>query len=205
MLKETEVSKAALGRIPIYLKFLKNLPPYVESISSTVIARELGYGEVQVRKDLGSLCGTGKPKIGYSVDELTRSLEFFLDSGNGGTVIIGAGKLGCALLDYVGFADYGLTMLAAFDIKVTDDRYSASGKPILSMKKFPQFCREHNVKIGIIAVPAEGAQEVCNLLYDNGIKTMWCFAPCRLYKPDDAIIQYENLALSLAHLKMQIK
>lgn len=205
MLKETEVSKAALGRIPIYLKFLKNLPPYVESISSTVIARELGYGEVQVRKDLGSLCGTGKPKIGYSVDELTRCLEYFLDSVNGGTVIIGAGKLGCALLDYVGFADYGLTMLAAFDIKVTDDRYSASGKPILSMKKFPQFCREHNVKIGIIAVPAEGAQEVCNLLYDNGIKTMWCFAPCRLYKPDDAIIQYENLALSLAHLKMQIK
>ena len=52
-------------------------------------------------------------------------------------------------------------------------------------------------------IPAQAAQEVCNLLYDSGVKTMWCFAPRKLYQPADAVIRYENMALSLAHLKMQ--
>lgn len=204
-MKEAEISRATLGRIPSYLKYLKNLPPEVMNISATTVAKDLGLGEVQVRKDLGALCGSGKPKIGYSTAELTVSLESFLGRENGGTVIVGAGKLGRALLDYGGFTDYGLSLLAAFDTKVTDVQTSDEGKPILPMDKFLEFCTEHSVKIGIIAVPAASAQDVCNLFYENGIKVMWCFAPCQLYKPADAVIQYENMALSLAHLKMQIK
>ena len=103
----TDISRATLGRIPAYLRYLKNLPPCVQTISATVIARELGLGEVQVRKDLGALCGTGKPKIGYVCAELIDSLEGCLRSDDGGTVIVGAGKLGRALLDYGGFAAAG--------------------------------------------------------------------------------------------------
>lgn len=204
-LREADVSRATLGRIPTYLKYLKSLPPHRKNISATAISKDLGLGEVQVRKDLGTLCGSGKPKIGYRTEELIASLERFLCSKNGGTVIIGAGKLGRALLDYGVFSDYGLDIMAAFDIKVTEEEKSASGKRILPVHDFPDFCKNHDVKIGIIAVPPESAQEVCNLLYENGVKAMWCFAPCQLYKPADAIIQYENMALSLAHLKMQIK
>lgn len=204
-MREADVSRATLGRIPTYLKYLKSLPPHRKNISATAISKELGLGEVQVRKDLGTLCGSGKPKIGYRTEELIASLERFLCSKNGGTVIIGAGKLGRALLDYGVFSDYGLDIMAAFDIKVTEEEKSASGKRILPVHDFPDFCKNHDVKIGIIAVPPESAQEVCNLLYENGVKAMWCFAPCQLYKPADAIIQYENMALSLAHLKMQIK
>lgn len=204
-LKEADVSRATLGRIPAYLKYLKALPTHIKNISATAISKELGLGEVQVRKDLGAICGSGKPKIGYLTEELIQSLESFLGPRNGGTVIIGAGKLGRALLDYSVFSDYGLDVMAAFDIKVTEEELSASGKKILPMRDFPDFCKQHDVKIGIIAVPPESAQEVCNLLYENGVKAMWCFAPCQLYKPADAIIQYENMALSLAHLKMQIK
>lgn len=204
-LREADVSRATLGRIPTYLKYLKSLPPHRKNISATAISKDLGLGEVQVRKDLGTLCGSGKPKIGYLTEELISSLEIFLCSKNGGTVIIGAGKLGRALLDYGVFSDYGLDIMAAFDIKVTEEEKSASGKRILPVHDFPDFCKNHDVKIGIIAVPPESAQEVCNLLYENGVKAMWCFAPCQLYKPADAIIQYENMALSLAHLKMQIK
>ena len=204
-LREADVSRATLGRIPTYLKYLKSLPPHRKNISATAISKDLGLGEVQVRKDLGTLCGSGKPKIGYLTEELISCLERFLCSKNGGTVIIGAGKLGRALLDYGVFSDYGLDIMAAFDIKVTEEEKSASGKRILPVHDFPDFCKNHDVKIGIIAVPPESAQEVCNLLYENGVKAMWCFAPCQLYKPADAIIQYENMALSLAHLKMQIK
>lgn len=204
-MKDTEISKATLGRIPTYLKYLKSLSDDIRNISATTVAKDLGLGDVQVRKDLALLCGTGKPKVGYLKEELITSIEERINLKNGETVIIGAGKLGRALLDYGGFSDYGISVKAAFDINIEKEEISASGKPILPIERLKGFCDENNVKIGIIAVPAQAAQEACNLFYENGVKAMWCFAPCHLYKPVDAVIQYENMALSLAHLKMQIK
>ena len=204
-MREAEISRPALGRIPMYLRFLKGLPPSMQNISSTVIAKELGLGEVQVRKDLGALCGSGKPKVGYQRSELIESLQAFMTGEKVNAVIIGAGRLGKALLDYTGFEDFGISVLSAFDEKISEGNLSEGGKPILPMTEFAEFCSNNNVGIGIIAVPSESAQSVCNIFYDNGIRLMWCFAPCQLYKPADAVIQYENLALSLAHLKMQIK
>ena len=205
ILKETEISRPALGRIPMYLRFLKGLPESMQNISSTVIAKELGLGEVQVRKDLGALCGSGKPKVGYRCQELIESLEKFMTGDKAEAVIVGAGRLGKALLDYSGFEDFGISVLAAFDKKAQEDTVSEGGKPIMKMSEFSDFCKVHNIQIGIIAVPSDAAQSVSNLFYENGVRLMWCFAPCQLYKPADAVIQYENLALSLAHLKMQIK
>ena len=205
ILKETEISRPTLGRIPMYLRFLKALPQDMQNISSTVIAKELGLGEVQVRKDLGALCGSGKPKVGYQRSELIESLEKFMTGDKVEAVIIGAGRLGKALLDYSGFEDFGISVLAAFDKKAQEDTLSDGGKPIMQLSGFSDYCKAHNIQIGIIAVPSDAAQSVSNLFYENGVRLMWCFAPCQLYKPADAVIQYENLALSLAHLKMQIK
>ena len=202
-MKTTDVSRAALGRIPVYLKFLESLPQDVETVSATTIAKVLGFGEVQVRKDLGAICGSGKPRIGYTVSNLKESLESLIDSRNGKTVIVGAGKLGRALLDYGGFSDYGLDILAAFDTDVSQN--NASGKPILPIDGLHDFCKENNVSIGVIAVPAKAAQEVCDKLCQSGIKAIMSFAPCKLTAPEGVAIQYENMALSLAHLKTQIK
>lgn len=196
------ISKATLGRVPIYIKYLKGLSS--ETVSATAVAKDLGFGEVQVRKDLSSLCHSGKPKIGYIRAELLKCLEDFLGCRNGGTIIVGAGKLGMALLDYSGFEEYGLEMLAAFDIRVTEPLPLASGKTVYPMEGLASFCKEHDVSIGIIAVPSSSAQSVLNELYENGIHNICCFAPCRLYKKADVNIQYENMALSLAHLKSQI-
>ena len=118
-------------------------------------------------------------------------------------MIVGAGKLGRALLDYVGLSDYGLDILAAFDTDVLQN--NASGKPILPIDGLHDFCKENNVSIGVIAVPARAAQEVCDKLCQSGIKAIMSFAPCKLTAPDGVAIQYENMALSLAHLKTQIK
>ena len=202
-MKTTDVSRAALGRIPVYLKFLESLPQDVETVSATAIAKALGFGEVQVRKDLGAICGSGKPRVGYTVSDLKESLESLIDSRNGKTVIVGAGKLGRALLDYGGFSDYGLDILAAFDTDVSQN--NASGKPILPIDGLHDFCKENNVSIGVIAVPAKAAQEVCDKLCQSGIKAIMSFAPCKLTAPEGVAIQYENMALSLAHLKTQIK
>ena len=202
-MKTTDVSRAALGRIPVYLKFIESLPQDVETVSATTIAKALGFGEVQVRKDLGAICGSGKPRIGYTVSDLKESLESLIDSRNGKTVIVGAGKLGRALLDYGGFSDYGLDILAAFDTDVSHN--NASGKPILPIDGLHDFCKENDVSIGVIAVPAKAAQEVCDKLCQSGIKAIMSFAPCKLTAPEGVAIQYENMALSLAHLKTQIK
>lgn len=202
-MKTTDVSRAALGRIPVYLKFIESLPQDVETVSATTIAKALGFGEVQVRKDLGAICGSGKPRIGYTVSDLKESLESLIDSRNGKTVIVGAGKLGRALLDYGGFSDYGLDILAAFDTEVSQN--NASGKPILPIDGLHDFCKENDVSIGVIAVPAKAAQEVCDKLCQSGIKAIMSFAPCKLTAPEGVAIQYENMALSLAHLKTQIK
>lgn len=202
-MKTTDVSRAALGRIPVYLKFIESLPQDVETVSATTIAKALGFGEVQVRKDLGAICGSGKPRIGYTVSDLKASLECLIYSRNGKTVIVGAGKLGRALLDYGGFSDYGLDILAAFDTDVSQN--NASGKPILPIDGLHDFCKENNVSIGVVAVPAKAAQEVCDKLCQSGIKAIMSFAPCKLTAPEGVAIQYENMALSLAHLKTQIK
>ncbi|MCI8590058.1 MAG: redox-sensing transcriptional repressor Rex [Clostridiales bacterium] len=204
-MKSREVPRATIGRIPAYLKYLKALPPDVQSISAPIIAKELGLGEVQVRKDLNAVSGAGKPKIGYDAAELTKSLEAFLGRENGGAVIVGAGKLGRALLDYGGFAEYGLSLLAAFDSGLQKEEKSETGKSIFPMELFTSFCKENDVKIGIIAVPAAAAQGVCDQFVQNHIQAIWNFAPCVLRAPSEIAVQYENMALSLAHLKAQIK
>lgn len=198
-----EISKATLSRIPAYVKYLDELPEDTSYISAAAIARDLGLGEVQVRKDLSLLCKNGKPKVGYARADLLKSIRCFLNNENGNAVIIGAGQLGKALLEYPGFESYGAKMLAAFDSGIDKTAVLPSGKKIFPMDALPSYCAEHNVKLGVIAVPPQAAQKVLNQLCDCGIKLIWCFAPCRLYKPADVVVQYENLALSLAHLKLQ--
>lgn len=199
------ISKATLGRLPVYLKFLKSVQTENKTISATVIAKSLDLGEVQVRKDLGSVSGKGKPKIGYVTSELIERLESYLGQNNlCQVVIVGAGKLGRALLDYQGFSDYGLEIVAAFDSAIDKPQISPFGKPIYPMSEFEPFCYRGNIKIGIITVPKNAAQDICDLMVKCNISAIWNFAPEILRIPDNVVVQQENLALSLAHLNKQV-
>lgn len=194
-----------MGRIPIYLNYLRGAGGQNGNISATALAKALGMGEVQVRKDLASVSGAGRPKTGYDTGELICALEKFLGADKtDNVVIIGAGRLGRALLDYGGFKDYGLEIAAAFDKTVKAGEESDMGKPIYSMEEFPDFCKNNDVKIGIITVPKNAAQEVCDILVQNGIKAIWCFAACALDVPEGIAVQYENMALSLAYLNKKV-
>ncbi len=204
-MKQPEVSRATMGRIPVYLKYLKDTDHGVENISATALAKALGLGEVQVRKDLGAVSGAGRPKTGYNIAKLISTLESFLGLDDiSRVVIIGAGKLGRALLDYGGFKDYGLEILAAFDKAVSETEYSKSAKPIYPMSELDDFIKANGVRIGVIAVPAAVAQEVCDRIVSAGVRAVWCFAPCTLSLPESIPVRYENMALSLAYLNKQI-
>ena len=154
------ISKATLGRLPTYLKYLQSLPPHHTEISATSIARELSLGEVQVRKDLASVCGNGKPKIGYRVSELTDGIENVLsERAPREAIIVGAGKLGTALLGYSGFSEYGITISHAFDTDST--KYSDVVRPL---SELPSYCRMRQIELGVITVPHDAAQETADLL-----------------------------------------
>ena len=199
------ISKATLGRLPSYLEFLRNLPPdKVPYISATAIAKHLGLGEVQVRKDLAAVSGAGKPKLGYVTAELVEKLEDFLGCNQlTSAVLVGAGKLGRALLQYDEFEKYGVKISAAFD---SNERAISLGSKteILPMNQFEYFCKTKNIKLGIITVGEGSAQAVCDQMVKSGITAIWNFAPCKLNVPDGILLQNENLALSLAHLNNQL-
>ena len=199
------VSKATLGRLPNYLEYLRNLPPdKVPYISATAIAKHLGLGEVQVRKDLAAVSGAGKPKLGYVTSELVEKLEECLGCNQlTSAVLVGAGKLGRALLQYDEFEKYGVKISAAFD---SNERVISLGSKteILPMNQFEYFCKNQNIKLGIITVGEGSAQAVCDQMVKSGITAIWNFAPCKLKVPIGVLLQNENLALSLAHLNNQL-
>lgn len=205
-MERKEISKSVLKRLPGYLAYLKSIPEQGSpNISATALANALGMGEVQVRKDLAMVSDGGRPKIGYQRERLIEDIESFLGYDNTtDAVLIGAGKLGQALLGYHGFEEYGLNILAAFDIAPQVDKTDA-GKPIMPMEKLEGFCRSHKVRMGIITVPAAHAQTVCDQLIDCGIKAIWCFASVHLDAPENILVQYENMATSLAVLSMHLR
>lgn len=200
------ISKAVLKRLPGYLSYLKSLPDGTATyISATALAAALGMGEVQVRKDLAMVSDGGRPKVGYLRESLIEDISQFLGCDNTtDAILVGAGKLGQALMGYSGFEEYGLNILAAFDANPQADA-TYEGKPIYPMEKLTEFCRDNMVLMGIITVPAPYAQQVCDQLIENGIKAIWNFAPVHLDVPGDILVQTQNMATSLAVLSMHLQ
>lgn len=205
-MERREIPKAVLKRLPGYLAYLKTIPddasPY---ISATALANTLGMGEVQVRKDLAMVSDGGRPKVGYLREGLIEDIEEFLGYDNTtDAVLIGAGKLGQALCGYSGFDDYGLNILAAFDVAPPAVR-TDEGTPIYHLSQLENFCKMNKVLMGIITVPGKYAQEVCDRLIGCGIKAIWNFAPTHLDVPANILVQNENMATSLAVLSMHLQ
>ena len=205
-MERSNVTKATLGRLPQYLQFLNGLPPgQYDHISATTIAKMLSLGEVQVRKDLAAVSRLGKPKVGYRTSELITDLEDALGCKKlTPAILVGAGKLGRALLDYNGFEEYGVQITAAFDCNEQVLRMNKTSKEILPISSLKKYCAENGIRIGIITVGSGSAQDVCDQMLEAGITAIWNFAPCQLKVPDNVLVKQENLALSLAHLNSQI-
>lgn len=199
------VSRKLLKRLPVYLNYLKSLPEDASNVSATAMAKALELGDVQVRKDLAKVSATGRRRTGRNRHQLMQDIEAYLNfAEDTGTVVVGAGKLGRALLDYTGFEKAGFNVMAGFDIEPSVD-ISEGGKPIYPVSRLEHFCRHYDVHIGVIAVPAENAQDVCDSLVSCGVRAIWNFAPVHLQVPDSVIVQSENLAVSLTSLRVQMK
>ncbi len=198
------LSRQALRRLPVYMSYLKSLDANEnEYISSAAVAKALDLNDVQVRKDLAAVCkSSGIPKKGFVVRDLINGISDFLGYENSNVaVLIGAGKLGMALMSYKGFDNYGINIVAAFDSRseVVDN------ENIYDISRLKEICSLYKVKIGIITVPDTSAQVVCDALVESGIMAIWNFAPIHLKAPDEILVQNENMASSLALLSNHLR
>lgn len=204
---EIVVSKSTLKRLPIYYSFLRCMAGEGEVyVSSTTISQHLRFSPIQVRKDLACVSSvSGKPRLGFEIAVLLKDIAEFLRFNNtDDAVLVGVGQLGRTLLSYDGFCNYGLNIVAGFDNDPDMVGLKINGKSILSTDKLADLIQRLNIKIGIVTVPKESAQSVCNMLIDAGIRGIWNFAPTHLEIPETVIIKNENLAGSFAYLSNKL-
>jgi redox-sensing transcriptional repressor len=202
------VTTQALHRMPYYIQQLRALQSEnVETVSAPRIAELLDLNEVQVRKDFAAVSSSkGKPKAGFSVSELIDNMEEFLGYHNTeDAVLVGVGSLAHAILIHEGFKNYGLNIVAAFDTNTNFIGSEINNIKILPADKISNLCRRMKIHIGIITVPAEQAQIVCDQLAAGGVLAIWNFAAVHLSVPDHILVQNENLAASLAMLSKHLK
>lgn len=201
--EKKEISKATISRLPLYLRFLQEEREKGASyISSSVIAQSISVSSVLVRKDLEVVSSeAGKPRKGFGIACLIADIEKFLGYDNcSDVVVVGAGGLGKAFLGYEGFKNNGLSIVAAFDKDQSLVGTTVSDKPVYSMDDFEGFVRKNKVRIGIIAVPKDAAQETLDRMVAAGIKAVWNFAPATLSAPKEIVLKTEDLAANLAIL-----
>ncbi|HKL72502.1 MAG TPA: redox-sensing transcriptional repressor Rex [Marinilabiliaceae bacterium] len=193
------VPEPALRRMPCYLAYLKlEHRRGSQYVSSTLIARDNGVDPTQVTKDLSYTGITGKTRVGYEVEPLINALEDFLGFNEmDKAYLFGAGSLGTALLHDHGLVQYGLKIIDAFDV---DDKVIGNEVNDVKVHHVDEFKTRENktVKIGILTVPAEYAQEVALMMIDNGIRAIWNFTPVRISVPDHVVVQNTSLYAHLA-------
>ena len=203
-MNKKNLSRQALKRLPVYMSYLKTLEKTeTEYVSSAAVAQALDLNDVQVRKDLAAVCkSSGIPKKGFAVRDLISGISDFLGYGSGNdAILIGAGNLGMALMSYRGFDNYGINIVAAFDTRpeVIDN------ERVYELSQIKEICKKHNIKIGIITVPVDSAQRVCDMLVESGILAIWNFAPTHIKAPANILVQNENMASSLALLSNHLR
>ncbi len=198
-----EISKATIERLPKYLRILiqKNKDG-VENISSTVIANELKLNPIQVRKDLAAIYKKdGKPGVGFDIPKLIEDISEFLNlNDTKNLLIVGAGRLGQALMNYTGFEN-DIHKIIALD----NDISKIDNVKIFDSNKLEELVENQNINVGVITVPKQAAQEMCDRLVKAGIKAIWNFAPANLKVPEGVKIKNEDLSASLTILLNSLK
>jgi len=196
-----------LRRIPHYHQILLELEQKGEQfVSSRYLAHFFQVDDTQVRKDMSVIGYKGKPKAGYSVSGLRAAIGEFLGINVENTaILIGAGKLGSALVEYPGLSEYGLKLVAVFDSDPAKAGKIIGPFSILPLESLSRVVKTYDVGIAILTVPKQAAQAVCDLLVSLEIKAIWNFAPTQLTAPDDVIVRNENMAVGLALLSHYLK
>jgi redox-sensing transcriptional repressor len=200
------IAESTVRRLSIYLRFLEEFENRGSTtVSSEELARRGGTTSAQVRKDLSFFGSFGKRGLGYSVPELSTALREILGLGREWqVVIIGAGKIGAALAQYRGFRQRGFNILAVYDSNPEKIGRTLEGIEIRDINQFEQDVARDRPEIAVIAIPADGAQEVLDRIVRTGIKAVLNFAPVQLHGPADVTVKAVNMAMELEGLSFAL-
>ena len=195
------VTKSTLSRLPLY--YSQEGQAFV---SAAAVAQSLNLNPVLVRKDLAGVCSiTGKPRTGFEIDTLINDLSEHLGyNKEDEAILVGVGSLGRLILTNKEFSSMGLNIVVGFDKDPNLNGLQIGDKYVLPMEKMASFVKRTGVKIGIITVPAEQAQNVCDQMVSSGILAIWNFAFTLLNVPKGILVKNENLPSSLAVLSHQL-
>lgn len=202
-----QVSELTTNRLSVYLRCLSGLEAAgVETISSQALAEQFHLNAAQIRKDLAYFGEFGVRGVGYYVKDLKLHLRQILGLDRRLRVaVLGAGNLGQALADYPGFGREGFEIVGLFDVDAAKigDR-SRSGVPIHDIRELRRVARREHIDIGVIAVPAESAQPVLDLVVAAGVKAILNFSPGTLKVPPGVKLKSVDLTVSLESLSFYL-
>ena len=196
-----KVPEPTLRRLPWYLSVCRLLKSRGEQyVSSTRLSKETNIVASQIAKDLSCVNIIGRTRVGYDIDNLLQVLEDFLGfTRMHKAFLFGVGRLGTALLNDSGLKQFGLEVVAAFDVNQRVVGHNISGIPVYHISELEKQMRRHNAKIGVLTVPIDSAQEVADKMVVWGVKAIWNFTPLRIRVPENIVVQNTSL---YAHLSL---
>jgi redox-sensing transcriptional repressor len=197
-----KISESTVRRLSLYLRFLEQSSAQgLATISSDELARRGGTTSAQVRKDLSFFGSFGKRGLGYSVPELTARIRDILGLKRSyRVVLVGAGKIGGALVAYEGFRLRGFNVTAIYDRDTKKIGNRWNGLVVRDIRQLEADLKKEPTDIAILVTPAESAQEVADRLVLGGVKAILNFAPVQLTVPSDVAVKTVNMALELETL-----
>ncbi|MFR0835234.1 MAG: redox-sensing transcriptional repressor Rex [Barnesiella sp.] len=195
-----KLPEPSLRRLPWYLAYVKLLKDRGEEyVSSTQIAKEINVDASQIAKDLSFINISGKTRVGYEVNSLVDVLENFLGfTAVHKAFIFGVGSLGAALLQDSGLSQYGLKVVAGFDVRSDIIGKEVNGIPVFHISELSWKQKEYGAQIGILTVPVDKAQSTTEMMIDGGMKAVWNFTPYRIRVPKNIVIQNTSIYAHLA-------
>lgn len=205
--EQNEIPDIVIGRLPVYLRTLKMLLSQGQNVtSSQELGELLGISSAQIRKDLSHFGEFGKQGTGYNIPYLCAQLEEILKvDGIWLVALVGAGYLGHALVSYKGFENRGFHIRAVFDSNPEKIGKQLGHLTIESVDDIASRVKKYGCQIGIIAVPAESAQDVADRLISAGIKSILCYAPITLTVPKHVRIEYIDPVIQLQHMTFYLE
>lgn len=206
-LKELKIPEATVSRLSVYSRYLTEVEKQnIVNISSGEIAEGMGGTPAQVRKDLAYFGEFGTRGVGYNVKQLNQEIMNILGlTKRWNVILIGAGNLGSALSQYRGFRERGFQIIGVFDNDLNKVGLKLNGLPIYAVNQMADFIENNDVAIGIIAVPAEYAQDIADILVETKIKGILNFAPVVLTIPDNVEVRNVDLTVNLEVLTYNIE
>ena len=201
-----KISESTVRRLSLYLRFLEQFEAQGQTtISSAELARRGGTTSAQVRKDLSFFGSFGKRGLGYSVPELTARIRDILGLRRTyRVVLVGAGRIGSALVQYPGFRQRGFHVAAIYDKDPKKIGSRWNGLVVRDIRHLDADLAKEPSDIAIVVTPAEAAQDVVDRLVRGGVKAILNFAPVQLAVPSDVAVKSVNMALELESLSFAL-